>query len=127
MKDTLIRFVPIIAFAFASLQAADDPRLAQLRAADDERVAAVVKADRAQLAAILSQDLRYVHSTGAVDTKTSFLELVGTGRTKYLGWNYTERRPVPDPAWRCWRWKRANPCCSNRKSARNWPIGKSSP
>jgi len=55
------------------LQAADDSPSAAVLAADDERVSAIVAADRARLTAIFSDDLRYAHSTGAVDGKTSYI------------------------------------------------------
>jgi ketosteroid isomerase-like protein len=98
MKPTFLRLLPVLAFALVSLHAADDPRLDQLRAADDERVAAVVAGDRARLTAIFSDDLRYAHSTGAVDDKTSYIEALATGRTKYLTWNYEERNfTMPAP------------------------------
>jgi ketosteroid isomerase-like protein len=98
MKAILFRLLPILAFAFTSLRAADDARLARLGAADDERVAAVTAGDRARLGAIFSDDLRYAHSNGVVDDKASFIEVLATGRTKYLAWNYEERKfsfPAP--------------------------------
>jgi hypothetical protein len=40
-------------------------------------------ADGAKLAAIFSDELRYAHSSGLVDTKTSYLQSIVSGRTKY--------------------------------------------
>lgn len=80
------------------LPAADDPRIAALRAADDERVAAIVSANRGRLAGIFSDGLRYAHSTGAVDDKVSYIDLLVSGRTKYLVYDYEERNfsfPAP--------------------------------
>jgi len=80
------------------LHAADDSRIAVLRAADDRRVAAIVAADREQLAEIFSDELRYAHSTGAVDDKASYIDLLVSGRTKYLVYDYEERNfsfPAP--------------------------------
>jgi ketosteroid isomerase-like protein len=82
-------------------RAADDPRIDALRAADDERVAAIIAADRDRLAEIFSGDLRYAHSTGAVDNKASYIDLIASGRTKYLVYDYEERNfsfPAPDIA-----------------------------
>lgn len=80
------------------LHAADDPRVTALRAADDERVAAIVAADRSRLAEIFSEDLRYAHSTGAVDNKASYIDLLVSGRTKYLVYDYEERNfSFPSP------------------------------
>jgi len=84
--------------AVTSLHAADDPRIAALRAADDERVAAIVAADRRMLAGIFSEDLHYAHSTGAVDDKATYIDLLVSGRTKYLVYDYEERNftfPAP--------------------------------
>jgi hypothetical protein len=98
VKITLLHLLPFLAFTLAPLRAADDPRLEKLRAADDERVAAVVAGDRARLTTIFSDDLRYAHSSGAVDDKASYTEALATGRTKYTAWNYEERNftfPAP--------------------------------
>ncbi|MEO6787340.1 MAG: nuclear transport factor 2 family protein [Chthoniobacteraceae bacterium] len=70
---------------------AEDARSPALAAADAERVAAMKSADREKLAAFLSDDLRYAHSSGTVDTKQSFIESLTTGRTKYLALDYEER------------------------------------
>ncbi|MCX6895616.1 MAG: nuclear transport factor 2 family protein [Verrucomicrobia bacterium] len=88
----------MLAFAVNPLQAADDAQSKILRAADDERVAAIIAADRARLTAIFSDDLRYAHSTGAVDTKASYIDSLVSGRTKYLVYDYQERNftfPAP--------------------------------
>ena len=98
MKNTLLRLIPIIALALISLSAADDPRLEKLRAADEDRVTAVKAGERTKLAAIFSDDLRYAHSNGVVDNKASYIEVLATGATKYLTWNYEERNftfPAP--------------------------------
>jgi hypothetical protein len=80
------------------LHAAEDPRTPILRAADDERVAAIIAADRARLDAVFSDDLRYAHSTGAVDDKASYIGSLAGGRTKYVVYEYEERNftfPAP--------------------------------
>jgi len=101
MKTLLLRFLPVFALAFVSLHAADAPALTDLRAADDERVAATIAGDKARLNAIMSDDLHYAHSSGAVDTKTSYIETVSGGKTKYVGIDYEQRDftfPSPDIA-----------------------------
>ena len=70
---------------------AEDARPAALAAADEARVAATKAADREKLTAILSDNLRYAHSSGAVDTKQSYIESLTSGRTKYLTLEYEER------------------------------------
>lgn len=94
MKTTSLLFS--VVFALASvLHAADD---AALIAADKARVAATIAADRAGLEAILSDDLRYAHSSGKVDTKASLIETITSGQTKYTAFDYEERNftyPAP--------------------------------
>lgn len=91
MKTTLYSLLAVAAFGLIQLRAADDARLEKIRAADDERVAAVMAGDRARLGAIFSDELRYAHSSGTVDDKTSYTEALATGRTKYTAWKYDER------------------------------------
>src|SRR5262245_16206305 len=89
MKPTLLPL--FVLFACGALPAADDPRLAAVRAADDQRAAATVAADGAKLTAICSDELRYAHSSGVVDTKTSYLQSIVSGRTKYHVIHFEER------------------------------------
>ncbi len=48
------------------------------------RFAALVAGDYTTMGAMLGDDLVYTHSTGAVDTKTSYLEPLVSGRTRYV-------------------------------------------
>jgi len=89
MKRTLLFIFAL--FACVTLPAADDPGLAAVRAADDQRAAATIAADRAKLAAIFSDELHYAHSSGLVDTKSSYLESIVSGRTKYHVIQFEER------------------------------------
>jgi hypothetical protein len=98
MKTRSLFAFPLAVLAFAALCPADEPRLPALHAADDERVAAIVAADRARLAAIFSDELRYAHSTGGVDTKASYIDSLTAGRLKYELYTYNERNfsfPAP--------------------------------
>lgn len=70
---------------------------AAIIAADDSRIATMRAPDREKLQAIFSDDLRYAHSTGAVDTKASFIEILVAGKTRYLGYDHVERQ-VTTPA-----------------------------
>lgn len=101
MTTIALRFFAIFSFAFSALHAADDPLVAKLRVADDERVAAIIAGDRAQLTTIFADDLRYAHSNGVVDDKASYIDILVSGRTKYLLIDYTERNftfPAPGVA-----------------------------
>ena len=112
---TLLRLLPLLALVSTQLRAAEiaaapgprgpgDPArfvllaptesekaLAAARAADDERLAATRAGDRARLDAIFSDDLRYAHSSGHVDTKASYIESLATHSTVYESFDYQER------------------------------------
>jgi hypothetical protein len=82
-----------LAFATSGPLRAETPAAtaAALVAADDARITAMRNPDRAALEAAFSDELRYAHSNGIVDTKASFLEILTTGKTKYLGYDHVER------------------------------------
>lgn len=92
MKTSLLRLLLSALLTAASLRAADEPRLAAVRAADDERIAATLAADKEKLAKILSDDLHYAHSNGGIDTKASLMDALASGKMKYLGLDYDERK-----------------------------------
>lgn len=95
-----ISLVPAF-FALSAAFSAEDPQLPALKAADDERVAAILAADKARLDVIFSDDLRYAHSTGSVDTKASYIESIVSGKLKYHAIEYQERNftfPAPNIA-----------------------------
>ena len=48
------------------------------------RFAAAMAQDTAALEQMLADELRYCHTTGAVDTKTTLLDTVRTGRIRWL-------------------------------------------
>lgn len=78
--------------------AVDEAQLVAVRAADEKRVAAMKTPDRDGLDAIFSNELRYAHSTGTLDTKSSFIEVLMAGKTKYVDFVYEERNftfPAP--------------------------------
>jgi hypothetical protein len=69
-----------------------------LQAADKLRVEAMQSGTPDQLGRVLSDDLRYAHSTGAVDSKHSLLETLAGKKTRYLEYVYEERNftfPAP--------------------------------
>jgi hypothetical protein len=71
--------------------AAEDPQLVAVLAADKARVAAMQSGDRDKLDAVFSDELRYAHSNGIVDTKQSFIDILSAGKTKYVGYDYEEQ------------------------------------
>lgn len=95
MKTLLTAFTLLFALhAFTE----ENPKLAAVQAADKARVSAMQSGDKTKLDAIFSDDLRYAHSSGVVDTKTSFIDILATGKTKYVGYDYEEQNftfPAP--------------------------------
>lgn len=88
---TLLRLLPLFALAFVTLHAAEDKAIAAARAADDERLAATKAGDRARLDAIFSDELRYAHSNGVVDSKASYMQVLVTHTTVYESFDYKDR------------------------------------
>ncbi|MBL9117253.1 MAG: nuclear transport factor 2 family protein [Verrucomicrobiaceae bacterium] len=74
-----------------SLLADESVQLAAVKAADKARIEAMQSGDREKLSEIFSDELRYAHSTGVVDTKASFIDILGSKKTKYLGYDYEEQ------------------------------------
>ena len=68
-----------------------DPRITKLITSDDARITAMQNPSEASLDAIFSNDLRYAHSNGNVDTKASLCESLLQGRLKYLSIRPEER------------------------------------
>jgi len=104
MTSRLLLVLSLLFASVAHLPAADDastPSLAAVSAADDVRVSAMLKPNKAALDATLSDDLRYAHSNGKVDTKASLTASLLAGEAKYLSYKYSERTftfPAPNVA-----------------------------
>jgi hypothetical protein len=64
--------------------AKDDAREAALRKAELARFDAQVNADAKVLGELLDDGLEYVHSNGALDSKTSFVESLTSGARDYI-------------------------------------------
>lgn len=76
----------------------DAQLVAAVKAADDARVAAMREPKKDKLDAIFSDELRYAHSNASIDTKKSFVEVLTSGKTKYLEMTYESREfefPAP--------------------------------
>ena len=58
---------------------------------EEERLAAMVAADVDTLDRILADDLSYVHTTAAIDTKESLMSGLASGRLNYESITPTER------------------------------------
>jgi hypothetical protein len=64
--------------------ASDSDRAVALKAAEVARFAAQVNADAKALGLVLDDQLEYVHSNGDLDTKTSFIESLVSGKRDYI-------------------------------------------
>jgi ketosteroid isomerase-like protein len=95
MKKILHCLLPLLALACVSLRAADDKIIAAVKAADAERVAAVKAGDGPRLDAIFSDQLRYAHSSGHVDTKASYMKTLTSHATVYESYDYQEQKFSP--------------------------------
>lgn len=97
-KPLVIALTLLTCFQLAQ---ANDAPIAVLTAADDARIAAMKSPNKEALTALFSDDLHYAHSNGIVDTKTSFIEVLTSGTTKYLGYDHQQRQftfPAPGVA-----------------------------
>lgn len=65
---------------------------AGVRRAEARRVEALLKADVGALDPLLAPDLTYMHSSGVLDTKESFLSSLSSGTLKYLGLDESDLR-----------------------------------
>jgi ketosteroid isomerase-like protein len=61
-----------------------------VRAADAQRVMATIAGDADRVANLLSDDLRYGHADGRVQTKDEFLAAVRSSRMRYEAYDYEE-------------------------------------
>lgn len=85
--------VAILAPASASPQNRDSTAtVRRVLAFEDARFAAIVRSDTAWLRDALAEDLSYVHSSARSDSKTQYLESVGSGSLKYQTFSPKERR-----------------------------------
>ena len=94
------KLLPLLALMVGFLRAENSPEgndkvVAAVRAADDARLAATIAVDRDRMNRVYSNDLRYAHSSGKVDTKASFIEALVAKDAVYYAVDYQERNFVP--------------------------------
>jgi ketosteroid isomerase-like protein len=77
------------AFAARSVRAAGDIAH-EVMAAEQARVAALDASDVAALDRIMADDVTYVHASGKVDTKASYLGAIRSGKLRYIAWTPKE-------------------------------------
>lgn len=80
----LVRTLPVFfALACSTACAADSAAVTAARQADQYRIAAMVAGDTAALGALLSDDLRFVHSDGRIESKADYVKNLLAGDTQY--------------------------------------------
>lgn len=84
--------VPLVLCLLIHAHAAEAEEKDAVLAADDARIAAMRSPDRQALETLFSDELHYAHSNGVVDTKTSFIDVLTSGATRYLAYDHHERR-----------------------------------
>ena len=81
MKHSLFTLAFICLSLFAFSQKAD---VASLKEAELGRFKVMIAKDRAGLEAVLHKDLVYFHSSGAFDTKDSYIASIFSGKSSYI-------------------------------------------
>jgi hypothetical protein len=102
---TLLRLFPCLILALAALSASraaetvsaseKNAVITAVTAADDERLGAMKAGDAARLDAIFSDELRYGHSNGVVDSKSTFITALSSGKSVYENFEYKDRTILP--------------------------------
>jgi hypothetical protein len=80
----LVLMAGLIVATTGSAAAQSSGAAQELLALQQERFAAAISQDVSGLAQMVAEEVRYCHTTGAVDTKTSYLETVRSGRIDWL-------------------------------------------
>jgi hypothetical protein len=58
----------------------------QVLAREQARTAALEHSDGATLERIMADDVTYIHASGKVDTKKSYLDAIRSGQLRYISW-----------------------------------------
>jgi hypothetical protein len=58
----------------------------QVMATEEARTSALDRSDTATLERIMADDVTYIHASGKVDTKKSYLDAIRSGQLHYLSW-----------------------------------------
>jgi ketosteroid isomerase-like protein len=84
----LLVVVPVCGVILAArvAVASDDDEKQQVMATEQARVAALDASDVPTLERIMADDVTYVHASGKVDTKASYLAAIRSGQLHYISW-----------------------------------------
>lgn len=81
---TAVRLLLVCLFCLGGARAAEADDFAAVKAADQARITATIAGDTLKLAELLSDDLRYAHADGRVQTKAQFISAVASNKVQYL-------------------------------------------
>jgi hypothetical protein len=70
----------------ARLVSADASEAGQVMAAEQARVTALDASDLPALERLMADDVTYIHASGKVDTKASYLAAIRSGQLHYISW-----------------------------------------
>ena len=90
MKTVLVASVLLCVLAAPCAKAQNNSAEAQVLAAEKARTEALLHRDLAALDKLWADDLTYVHASGRVDTKVSFMEAVRSDELHYIAWEPKE-------------------------------------
>jgi len=79
-----LQLLSLLLLATTHVRAGEDADFAAVRRADQQRIVATIAGDKLKLAALLSDDLRYAHGDGRVQSKAQLLAAVADNKAKYL-------------------------------------------
>ena len=77
------------ALFFNAASAGDSARALAAKDAEVARFAAIVKSDATATSKLLADDLEYCHSNGLCENKATYLEMMTSGKRKYVGFDPT--------------------------------------
>ncbi len=76
----------------------------QVLAAEHARTTALEHSDVATLERIMAEDVTYIHASGKVDTKKSYLDAIRSGQLHYISWHPNRFACSHAGKWRGHRW-----------------------
>ena len=82
----MIMIVMTAALAHAAAPSGNSASVREVLAVEQARTAALDRSDVAALTTIMADDVSYVHASGKVDTKQSYLEAIRSGQLHYISW-----------------------------------------
>ncbi|HTZ90290.1 MAG TPA: nuclear transport factor 2 family protein [Alloacidobacterium sp.] len=65
---------------------ATSPASKEVLVAEEARTAALDHSDIAAIEKVMADDVTYIHASGKVDTKKSYLDAIRSGRLHYISW-----------------------------------------